>query len=108
MSDRVTPLPSPQRARSSSNVEHRDRSNSTQLHDQKRQHSMSVLSVLSRMSDAYEYPRKCSYDFNAIDLEKQLILTAANTNGGVWCLIMKIFLLCAVVLGCGVLVFYAL
>lgn len=64
----------------------------------KRNHSVSVSSVSSRGS----------VDLLALDLEKQLILTAGGRREQVICFLLKLLFLCSVVVGCGVLVFYAL
>ncbi|KAM9933934.1 hypothetical protein OXX80_006460 [Metschnikowia pulcherrima] len=102
---------SPKRARAISNSETRPSEHPEifESPDAKRHHSASVSSVASHMSDDYEtFPRKPSHERDNIDLEKQLIISAGGNGASVCCFLMKILLLTTVVLGCGVLVFYAL
>lgn len=73
---------------------------------------MSVSSVDSAMSFLEEYkdPKDTigKIYLNDIDLENQLILTAGGKRENVVCFLVKLLFLTGVVLGCGVLVFYAL
>lgn len=87
----------------------RDRSGSLPLplSEKKRNHSVSVSSVQSNMSDCYE-PYDLKFSREVVDLEKLLIISAGSRKESVMCYVFKILFLTTVVFGCGVLVFYAL
>lgn len=117
MSDRVSvsfsvSTNAPHRARSVS-LPDRSHTAHTQedlhLSEIKRTHSLSISSVTSNMSDDYQpFSKKYDYSPENIDLEKQLMITAGGDRAHVLCYLVKAFILLSVVLGCGILVFYAL
>lgn len=76
----------------------------------KRNYSYSVSSVNS--NDDYDHEPKVSRNkvrfMNDIDLENQLIQTAGGKREDVFWFFLKLFILLLVVLGSGVLIFYAL
>lgn len=93
------------------NTPTRERSTSlTVPPDTKRNHSLSVSSVDSTMSELFQDDNKDNgkiYLKDNIDLEKQLIITAGGKREVV-CFLIKLLFLTSVVLGSCVLVFYAL
>lgn len=77
----------------------------------KRPYSYSVSSVASNSSDLDlddAYVNKNKKMMNDVDLENQLILTAGGKREDVFWFFLKLLVLMALVLGCGVLIFYAL
>lgn len=90
----------------------RERTSSLSVpHDIKRNHSFSVTSVDSAMSEHFQDDSKSKgkiYLMDNIDLEKQLIMTAGGKRENVMCFLIKLLFLTFVVLGSCVLVFYAL
>lgn len=86
-------------------------SNESKESKYKRPYSYSVSSVNSNTSDLDlddAYVNKNKKMMNDIDLENQLILTAGGNREDVFCFFFKLLVLMLLVLGSGVLVFYAL
>ncbi|GEQ66445.1 hypothetical protein JCM33374_g108 [Metschnikowia sp. JCM 33374] len=80
----------PNRARGTSQSDHKparpDRSNSlaSSSSEPKRQHSTSVSSVTSQISDDYEpFLKRNLHDMDDVDLEKQLMMSAGGNNANV-------------------------
>ncbi|EGV62053.1 hypothetical protein CANTEDRAFT_115509 [Yamadazyma tenuis ATCC 10573] len=77
----------------------------------KRQYSYSVSSVGSDMDDGLgtnnPYANR-NRKLSEVDLENQLILTAGGSREDVCCFFIKLFVLMILVIGSGVLIFYAL
>lgn len=79
--------------------------------DIKRNHSSSVSSVTSNMSEKFDSTplgKGKIYLRDDQDLENQIIITAGGRRENILCFLLKLAVLTAVALGCGVLVFYAL
>lgn len=79
----------------------------------KRLHSLSISSVLSNDSHidvnaAYPSPRGKIQLMDDADLEKQMIITAGGKREHVAAFVVKLLFLTTIVIGLGVLVFYAL
>lgn len=132
-----TTLPGITRARSASASHFPTVANLLQLHTEfpaikyspngSRTHSNSVSSLdsvdsatLSNLvqldtSNVSHYPATDNYNkygkiklMEDIDIEKQLIISAGGKKEDVFCFVMKLLLLTVIVLGSGVLIFYAL
>lgn len=85
-----------------------------------RSHSVSVHSSPDGSSDGGVQPdnKKLSYKVKVeevsegydsdMDLEKQLIISAGGRKDMIWCFILKLVILCLSILGCSILIFYAL
>lgn len=82
--------------------------------DVKRNHLASVSSVSSSMSDTLDKFENTPsgkgkiYLRDDVDLEQQIIITAGGRKEYIMCFLFKLLVLMLVVIGCGVLVFYAL
>lgn len=84
-----------------------NRSRSSSVLKEKRHYSYSVSSVKSEDDDSNPYKNR-NRKLSDIDLENQLIATAGGKKEDVYCFFCKLLILMTLVLGSGILIFYAL
>lgn len=84
-----------------------NRSRSSSVLKEKRQYSYSVSSVKSEDDEVNPYKNR-NRKLSDIDLENQLIASAGGKKEYVYCFFLKLLILMSLVLGSGILIFYAL